>query len=70
MASLQDTDRELSVGSKAWMIRHTEEERQILAWRRLHSLLPHDVLTKYAKPTDPSVRLAALVRNLEELRET
>lgn len=69
MTSLEDTNRELRVGSRAWMKRHTEEERQTLAWRRLHMLVPHDVLVKYAKPTDPSVKLAALARNLEQLQD-
>lgn len=70
MTSLKNTDRELNVGSKGWMIRHTESERQTLAWRHLHTLLPHDVLVKYAKPTDPSVQLAALALNLEETNES
>jgi len=62
-------DRELDVGSKSWMAIHTEKERQTLAWRFLHKLLPHEVLTKYAKPTDPSVQLAALALNIEQIQK-
>jgi len=67
MTSLENTNPKLRIGTRAWMQQHTEAERQVLAWRRLHSLIPHDVLVKYAKPTDPSTDLAALARNLEDL---
>lgn len=66
MAKVNNIDKRTKVGTQAWYKNHDEETARLSIWRRLHMLLPHELLTQLAKPDDPIEDLIALAKRLEK----
>ncbi|MHC4121736.1 MAG: hypothetical protein ACYSWO_30055 [Planctomycetota bacterium] len=61
-------DYRTKVGTEAWNNRHTEQQKKLSAWRRLHALLSHEEVKKVANYEMTSTELASIVKEVEAKR--